>query len=71
MTCHARFLALIMRGGLPWQARTLCQFSGTNWQTNPIYGVSVKQAGGSPPAVSQKLAYLWVMISQFGEGAGG
>ncbi|MDX2076869.1 MAG: hypothetical protein SFZ02_10585 [bacterium] len=51
MTCHARFLVLIMRG-LPWQARTLCQFSGTNWHNNPIYGVLVAQAGGSPPAVS-------------------
>ncbi|MDX2074887.1 MAG: hypothetical protein SFZ02_00530, partial [bacterium] len=27
-----------------------------NWHVNPIYGVSVAQAGGSPPAVSQKFA---------------
>ncbi|MDX2076481.1 MAG: hypothetical protein SFZ02_08640 [bacterium] len=52
MTCHARFLRLVM-AGLPWQAPTFCQFSGTNRQTNPIYGVLVKQAGASAPAVKQ------------------
>ncbi|MDX2076471.1 MAG: hypothetical protein SFZ02_08590 [bacterium] len=62
MTCHARFLALVMVG-LPWQARTSCQFSGVNWQGNPIYGVSVKQAGGSPPAVAQKFAYYFQIHS--------
>ncbi|MDX2076248.1 MAG: hypothetical protein SFZ02_07440 [bacterium] len=46
-------------GGLPWQARALCQFSGINWQTNPNYGVSVAHAGASPPAVSQTFAYFY------------
>lgn len=43
-------------------------FAPENYQFNPIYGVSVNQAGASAPAVSQKLAYLWVKHSQFGEG---
>jgi hypothetical protein len=30
-----------------------------NRQVNPIYGVLVKQAGGSPPAVSQKFANFY------------
>jgi hypothetical protein len=58
MIVHARFLSLVM-AGLPWQAPTSCQSIPENWQVNPIYGVLVAQAGGSPPAVSQKFAYFY------------
>jgi hypothetical protein len=42
-----------------YHAPTSCQSIPENWQVNPIYGVLVAQAGGSPPAVSQKFANFY------------
>ncbi|MDX2076007.1 MAG: hypothetical protein SFZ02_06220 [bacterium] len=58
MTCHAQRLSLVTEG-LPWQTPTSCLSTPQNRHTNPIYGVLVAQAGGSPPAVSQKFAHFY------------
>ncbi|MDZ4671855.1 MAG: hypothetical protein SH821_13370 [Phototrophicales bacterium] len=49
----------VWRSGMIYHATTVCQSDPQNRQTNPIYGVLVTQAGGSPPAVAQKFAHFY------------